>query len=134
MEVRVENTDLGEDSVGSRCREKDPAHGYWKQRAVTRCREGHMGGGKNRQTDRQTASRRSSEKRMQEGRGQGTPGSRQTGAALRTSETFWAAFLKTKTQTVTMQYSELEGTLGLTQSTCSFQAEDTQAQKVTLVF
>lgn len=37
-------------------------------------------------------------------------------------------------QTVTMQYSELEGTLGLTQSTCSFQAEDTQAQKVTLVF
>ena len=37
-------------------------------------------------------------------------------------------------QTVTMQYSELERTLGLTQSTCSFQAEDTQAQKVTLVF
>lgn len=44
------------------------------------------------------------------------------------------AFLKTRTQTAKMQYSELEGTLELTQSTCSYQAEDTQAQKVTLVF
>lgn len=114
-------------------RERDPAHGILEAVGGHQAQSGthRLGQG---QTDRQTASRRSSRrKRLWEGSGQGTPGSCQAGAAWRTSQTFQAAFLKIRTQTAKMQHSELEGTLGLTQSKRSFQAEDTQAQKVTLV-
>lgn len=51
MEVRVEHTDLGGDSVDRDVMRKTRHTEYWKQWAVTRCREGHTGGGKNRQTD-----------------------------------------------------------------------------------